>query len=195
MEYWVLTSAVVVALIGVLTGFTAANQPSTQPVAKYRISHLAELSQFQDVRIVALDANGNLLANVSQLITLHGNLYNDGHAVLDLNPGTKHAHVIALRPLHGMSGSDAIGMNGSIQFRCPYCLWKTRDNRKGASYPSKRQCSLRIESLRHAVLTGLDDSAHRVAEPGGLQRADNGRSPHGRRGTLASQRLCGSRVR
>ena len=125
MKHWVLTSVVVVALVGVLTGFTAAAQPSahsspnyrtshlTQPSARYRISHLAELSQFQDVRVVALDSHGDLLTNVMRLITIHGNLYNDAHAVLDIDPGTKHAKVIALHPLHGTLNSYAIGMNGS----------------------------------------------------------------------------------
>lgn len=109
MKRWVLTSIAGAALLCGLSGFTG----SVQQPARYGISHLPELSQFKGFSVVALDDRGDLLANVWRLIRIHGRLINDAHAVLDLNPGTKSARVIALRPLHGTLESYAIGMNSS----------------------------------------------------------------------------------
>jgi hypothetical protein len=109
-------------IIIVLTAFALLNLPflarqidvhahTSQPA--YSISSLPELAQFQDVRAAALDPGGNLLANVSRLVTIRGKLVNDAHAVFDLHPGTARAHVVALRPPGGRLDSFAIGMNSS----------------------------------------------------------------------------------
>ena len=92
-----------------------APERSRSNQAEYHVSGLAELAAYSFVRPIGLDGRGDMLALVAGGRRPLPPVSRGEHAVLDVNPGTKHAKVIPLLPPNTYSSTPiAMSTTGTV---------------------------------------------------------------------------------